>query len=187
MKISLTLKAISQVILALLVIASFLLSGIPPVGNGRAANPRVAYVYLNDTTARDRFNTMLTGKGITVDPYTLVEAATADFTPDQTIILSDDSGNTGGFPQAVVNNIQNSSKPILGIGFGGLVYYSQTGMLINMAGSITASAYDVHAADIYAPIWQTPNQVSLLNQVMSIYSAAVSMYAYLTIPIPSNT
>ena len=119
MKVSFNVKALTQIILALSVIFSVLLTGIAPIGSGQAANPRVAYVYLSDTTARDLFNTMLTSKGITVDPYTVTEAATADFSPDQTIILSDDSGMTGGFPPDTVNNIQNSAKPVLGIGLEG--------------------------------------------------------------------
>ena len=177
-KISRNFKAIAQGILALSVIFSVLQTGIAPVGSGQAANPRVAYVYLSDTIARDRFNTMLTGKGITVDLYTVDQAATANFSPDQTIILSDDSGITGGFPPDPFNNIQNSTKPVLGIGLGGLVFFGQASLFINAGGSISASAYDVHAADIYAPIWQSPNQVSLLNQVMSIYNAAIAVYAF---------
>ncbi len=172
------LKGVARCFLVLLIVSSFLLTGIGPVGSGQAAAPRVAYIYLFDTTTRDQFNTMLTGKGITVDLYTLTEAASADFSPDNTIILSDDSGGLGGIPPGTFNNIQTYAKPVLGIGLGGVVFFSQAGATMVQGGSISASAYDVHAADIYAPIWQTPNQVSRLNQVMSIYNAAVSIYSY---------
>lgn len=178
MKKILNFKAVLQSLLVLLLIFSVLLTGIAPIGSGQAASPRVAYVYISDTTTRDQFNTMLTGKGITVDNYTVSEAATANFTPDDTIILSDDSGGPGGFPPNAFNNIQSSAKPVLGIGLGGVVFFGQASLLMTQGGSSLASAYDVHAADIYVPIWQTPNQVSLLNQVMSIYTAAVSIWVY---------
>jgi hypothetical protein len=174
------IKAIAQCIWVTLIISSFLLTSMGPVGSGQAAAARVAYIYLLDTTTRDQFITMLTGKGITVDAYTLTEAATADFTQDQTIILADDSGGLGGFPPGTFNNIQTYAKPVLGIGLGGVVFFGQAGVTMAQGGTTTATAYDVHAADIYAPIWQTPNQVSLLNQVMSAYTAAVSIYAYYT-------
>ncbi len=168
-----------------LVILSTLLSGGIPAAPARAAAPRVAYVYLMDTTTRDKFNTMLTGKGVTVDAYNETQAGTADFSVDQAIIIADDAGNTGGIDPTAFTNIQNSAKPVVGIGQGGIVFFAQASLVIGQLPSVSASAYNTHAADPYAPIWQTPNQVSLINQAMAIYNAAVDVLA-LSSPIPSQ-
>ena len=140
---------------------------------------------------RDDFNTMLTGKGITVDAYDLTTAAlaTTDFSVDDSIIIADDAGATGGIPSDLVTKITSSLKPVLGIGLGGSVFFHQTGALFTRGAlSTSGSAYDVHAGDSYAPIWQTPNQVSLLFQNMNIYSAAVPVYAYtITDTVQSET
>jgi hypothetical protein len=160
------------------VMISILFTGAIPTRIGEAAAPRVAYVYLYDTTTRDKFDTMLTSKGVTVDLYDMTQAATADFSPDQTIIIADDAGVTGSIPPDAFTNIQNSGKSILGIGMGGLVFSSQASLQITAGGSISASAYDVHAADKYAPIWTLPNYIYLAEQDMSVYSTAVSLYAF---------
>ena len=171
-------KTIGIGLLAALMLPGLLTGGAPQRG-ALAAGERVAYVYLADTATRDKFNTMLTGKGITVDAYDEVQAATANFIPDQTIIIADDAGATGSIPQAVIFNIQNSGKPVVGIGLGGLVFFNQAGGLITAGGSIHTSAYDVHAADPYAPIWEAPNHVSLIRQAVALYNtAAVPVYAF---------
>ena len=118
------LKTIVAGLLAALMLLPALLTGGAPQRGALAAGERVAYVYLSDTATRDKFNTMLTGKGITVDAYDEVQAVTANFIPDQTIIIADDAGATGSIPLAVILNIQNSGKPVVGIGLGGLVFFN---------------------------------------------------------------
>ncbi len=174
------IKRVLSRLFAGVVILSILVFQNSPIQIEQAAAPRVAYVYAADTTARDLFNTMLTGSGITVDLYDLNQAglATTTFNLDQTIIISDDAGAVGPLPGGAFDNIQNSGKPVVGIGAGGLMFFDQASLLINSGGSISSAAYNVHAADYYAPIWQTPNQVSLLNQSMAIYNLPVSVYAF---------
>ena len=175
---------------ALIILATLLNGGVAP-GSVQAATPRVAYLYLFNISLRDDFNTMLTAKGLAVDAYdlTTAELATTSFSSDDSIIIADDAGATGGIPPDLVTKISSSLKPVVGIGLGGSVFFNQSGALFTRGAlSTTGSAYDVHAGDSYAPIWQTPNQVSLLFQNMNIYSAAVPVFAYtITDTVQSET
>jgi hypothetical protein len=173
-------------LLALFVL-SLLLPGSYSVRTTRAANPRVAYIYLNDPTiTADAFNSILTGRGVDVDLFTDAQAAASGvtFSNDDVIILADDLGITGSFQS--YNNIRDSNKPVVGIGLGGVVFLNRVNPPVVGSGagfSLSGSAYDVHLADPYAPIWSSPSPVSQNNQAMSIYSAAVSVYP-LSIPEP---
>jgi hypothetical protein len=166
--------------IALVILATMLNGGFAP-GNVQAAPHHVAYLYLFNTTLRDAFKTMLTTQGLAVDAYDLTTAmlATTSFSGDDSIIIADDAGATGGIPPGLVTKITASHKPVVGIGEGGSVFFAQTSALFTRGAlSTSGSAYNVHAGDSYAPIWQTPNQVSLLFQNMNIYSAAVPVYTY---------
>ncbi|HVN55601.1 MAG TPA: hypothetical protein VMT46_14805 [Anaerolineaceae bacterium] len=145
-----------------------------------AAPPRVAYVYGSDPAhTANAFNTMLTGRGITVDLYSDQQAALAatDFTPDQAIIISDDPDNTGGFDS--FNNIWNSGKPVVAIGNWGSQFLGMT-TLPTFAGVpiVPTSSYQAHVADPTAPVWSTPSPVSQINQTLALYTLAVSVNAY---------
>jgi hypothetical protein len=153
---------------------------------GQAAPPisRVAYVYGGlITDSANAYNTMLTSRGITVDVYNDLAASTANFGPDQTIIISDDMDLAAGFIS--YNNIWNSGKPVVAIGDWGKQYLTMTSMppITGGTGFITTSIYDAHVADPTAPIWSLPSPVSQINQYLSLYSAAVSVNA-LGIPTP---
>jgi hypothetical protein len=149
-----------------------------------SAAGRVAYIYGSSadpsaTAMRDLFVNMLTGKGLSVDSYdetTLLLAAT-DLSPDQAVIVADDAGATGG---SYYQKILAAHKPVVAIGSGGATFFAQAGLTEVTGGGLAtgASAYDVHAADPYAPIWTTPDPVFLQNQTKAIYSAAVNAFAF---------
>ena len=140
----------------------------------------MAYIYgFDHTITADAFNTLLTGRGITVDLFTDAQAAlaTADFSPDQAIIVADDMDPTGGF--FAFNNIWNSAKPVVAIGQWGSTFLTMaTPPWLPAGGFITPpDTYSAHVADPTAPIWSTPSPVSQINQSLALYTQAVALYA----------
>jgi hypothetical protein len=141
---------------------------------------RVAYIYGTDPSATaNAFNTFLTGRGITVDLFSDAQAAlaTADFSPDDTIIIGDDMDVTGGF--FAFDNIQNSGKPVVAIGNWGSQFLIEANLPMISGGTgflTTASDYAAHVADPYAPVWSSPSPVSQINQYLALYTQAVSVY-----------
>lgn len=147
---------------------------------------RVAYVYgFDQTLSADKFNTVLGGRGVTVDLYSDLQAVNASFVPDQAIIISNDIDVTGGFVSAA--NIQSSGKPVVAMGTWGQIFLNITGLPIASGGSITASAYNVHVADPTAPVWSTPNPVTQNFQTMAIYNVAAMPVIALGSPLPIQT
>ncbi len=165
-------------LLAALFLLSTVFAGSIPLHPARAAASRVAYIYGSDPSlTANAFNTMLTGRGVTVDLFSDAQAAlaTANFSLDQTIIIGDDMDVTGGF--FAFNNIYNSAKPVVAIGGWGSQYLTQANppWIPNGGFVPEPSTYAAHVADPTAPIWSSPSPVSQINQSLALYTQAVAV------------
>jgi len=167
-------KRLTQsVVIFVLVMTQFAAGPFQPTAQPvQAAPSRVAYVYGTDPTlTANKFKTMLYGRSVMVDLYSDTQAVKADFTPDQAIIIGDDMDVTGAF--FAYTAIQNSGKPVVAIGNWGLQFFRMDGLPVTSGPTIDASAYNVHVADPYAPVWSAPSPVTQNFQTMSIFSLAV--------------
>ncbi|MFQ5980459.1 MAG: right-handed parallel beta-helix repeat-containing protein [Candidatus Heimdallarchaeota archaeon] len=106
----------------------------------------VAYVYAGDTNDANAFKDLLDGKGYVTDLMTLAQAIPGAFDDYDLIILADDTGwnNDWGMDITQINAINDSGKPILGLGEGGYAYFGQIDLEI---GSTRPGNQGVHGND----------------------------------------
>lgn len=172
---------------AISVIASFAIA-VP----AHAAGERVTYIYETDTVARDSFKTLLELNGYTFASVALADVATYDFSTTNLIMVADDTA-TYSFDNATLTGtwdwgsseqvaaVNNSAKPVLGIGEGGGAYFDE----IDLAIGLLDSWYDDTGAalkpvDTTASIWTTPNTIpivgGLTGALFSVVGERMSVY-----------
>ncbi len=122
---------------------------------------RVAYIYATDTGSRDAFAAYLQGRGYQADLVVLGNVATYDFTPDQAIIVGDDTGSLSSWgTQAAVDQIKRTNKPVLGVGEGGYAFFGRLALAIGWGNGWHAGPQTgAIVVDAASSIWSTPNAV----------------------------
>jgi uncharacterized repeat protein (TIGR01451 family) len=140
----------------------------PPVQAQPAPDIKVAYVYNNDTAARDSFKNELELRGFAVTPITLTEAG-ADIDPNFSqyaiIIIGHD---TSGFPTAgwlgnglARDRIVRADKYTIGIGFGGALYFDTLKLDIGFSSGVTGLSAGVQAVNPGDSLWSSPHVLPL--------------------------
>ncbi|HET7088065.1 MAG TPA: hypothetical protein VFL17_05400 [Anaerolineae bacterium] len=141
---------------------------------GPTTPPRVAYIYDTDTASRDSFDAMLTSRGFTVDLVPLGSAASYDFSPDEVIIVGNDTGTAGNWdaPDAIAN-VDGAGKPIVGVGEGGSSFFDDINIFIDWGQSWSASGDSVYVVDPANLLWSTPIPISIPgSNVVKLYTQA---------------
>jgi len=144
----------------------------------QAAPPRIAYIYTSDTSSRDSFNALFTGRGVQVDLVPVGNVSNFDFSNDQTILIGDDTGNLGtwGDPSTVtatIAAIRRADKPIIGIGEGGYAFFGKLGAAIGYPNGAHGSEALMYAVLPSHSIYATPNPIAMPpDRVLRLYVAS---------------
>lgn len=122
---------------------------------------RVAYVYNDDTAARDSYTRLLNDRGLAVDAVTLAAAAGWDFSPYLAIIIANDTNISDG-SGAAVTNINNAGKPILGVAGGGYDFFNKLSLAIgnNRADD---SGKEATVVDADQPVYDAPYPIATVT------------------------
>jgi uncharacterized repeat protein (TIGR01451 family) len=132
---------------------------------------RVAYVYNDDTAARDSYTRLLNDRGLAVDAVTLGASETWDFKPYLAIIIADDTNvrsGWGGSPTAL-DNIKDAGKPIVGVARGGYFFFNALSLAIGNNG-VAAAGKEVTVVDGDQPVYDAPYPIA------AVTGAALGLY-----------
>ena len=155
---------------------------------GPTTPPRVAYIYDTDTASRDSFDAMLTSRGFTVDLVPLGSAASYDFSPDEVIIVGNDTGTAGNWdaPGAIAN-VDGAGKPIVGVGEGGSSFFDDINIFIDWGQSWGASGDGIYVVDPTNLLWSTPIPISIPgSNVVKLYTQSSPYQAVYNPTLLSN-
>jgi hypothetical protein len=144
--------------------------------------PKIAYVYHTGSTPDDVaiYNTVLNPRHFLVTDVSTAEAETFDFNSVNTILLADQAGANAGQlwlgSDLSWQRIRDSKRPILGIGQGGLAFYTKLGLAISGPLSMGMSnSQQVTPLNPASRVYQNPFFL-WMNSPLTLFSSGVQAY-----------
>jgi len=141
-----------------------------------------AFIYTGESADANVYKAFLDSIGVQTTLIEIADVSSADLTSFGLIIIGSNTGYMGnwGDPSAVAN-IQNSGKPVLGLGFGGASFFQQMGLSINWSnGWIRLDTPQIYCVDPSLAIFNTPNLISIPeDHIIELYtnSSYIAEYA----------
>ncbi|NJM39996.1 MAG: hypothetical protein HC853_04080, partial [Anaerolineae bacterium] len=127
---------------------------------------KIAYIYKDDLPTAKAYKLFLDQRGMEASLVTVGEAEGFDFKETRTIIIADDTitptlvaGPTWAGSSKALSNIVNSGKYIVGLGYGGTLYFQRIQLEIGNGSPL--SGLSTEALNPGHPIWQSPNAIAL--------------------------
>ena len=130
----------------------------------------VAIVYSSDSSWANDFAVLLSDNDHTTTLIEMADVSSTSFALFDLILVDSRTGATAEWgDSASVAKIQDSDKPVLGLGFGGTGLFEEMGLSINWSNAWTdvdststsiASTY-IHAVDPSSTLFSTPNVISV--------------------------
>lgn len=130
----------------------------------------------------------MAAKGITVDLVSNENAATWNYSNCDLIIIGSDTYSEPHEwqPSAAVSVINDSQKPILGLGLGGTCFFGKLNLYIGWPQASGGTKQETYVVDPTHPIFRYPKNISIpMNGTINLYELGVYCESiYLPSPIP---
>lgn len=142
----------------------------------------VVYIYDSDLSAAELYALLLEENGFSVDLIPLRNVVGTDFSDYGVIAIGGETGDTSvwGTPAAVAQ-INDSRKPIIGIGEGGYAFFGKLGLDTGYPRGAHSSIHtDIYVEDPDHPIFNTPMEIAIpSSKVIQLYTFSGSVEIYL--------
>ena len=153
---------------------------------GGMSLPRVAYIFSHKTEVAESFQSLLGSYGC---PTTLIRRADVAATPldtyDLVIVANDTRYETTWSDPNTVAAIEDSGKPVVGLGDGGYDFYGLLGLSIGSPNGGHGSKNSIEAIDPNSSLFSTPYHIEIpRDRVLQLYTETkhVGLYFWPTIP-----
>jgi len=137
----------------------------------------VAYIFSSDTASADSYKSLLQDNGYSATLIPMSEVATTDLSIYDLIIVGNDTGFKYEWgDSASVSAIQNSEKPIIGLGFGGACLFQQMGLSINWGHGMLWTGSSIYVVEPEHDIFNSPNPISVpADHIVQLYSPSCTV------------
>lgn len=154
----------------------------------------VVYIYSTDSATATGYKKLLEENGFVVDLVAQKTILSTNLGSYACILIGPDTGNLtswstnpwGDAASKLANYVRASSRPVLGLGYGGSLLFQAIGLRINFGNSAINSTgdTDVYVVDARHPVWRSPARISIpSNGVVTLYSSN-SSYVAMHYPSP---
>ncbi len=150
---------------------------------------KLAYIYYDDPTTANSYNSFLTSEGFSIDLIDVDIITTGTFDTHDIIIIGPDLGSGGGLymSMAKVSIVNDSGAPIIGLGNGGYAFFGLNGISLYIGydeGSSTIDITNIDVVDDAHAIFNTPNDLPSGN--IQLYSPGSRVYFIPLATVPGN-
>jgi outer membrane protein assembly factor BamB len=147
----------------------------------------LAYIYSTDATSALSYKSLLDANGYSATLIPLSDVATTDFSTYAALIIGSDTGSMSSWSDiASVSAVQDSSKPIIGLGEGGYALFGQLELDTGHPQGWHGSRNSIYVVDASHTIFKMPNAISIpRSKEILLYSSTEHVGIYLP-EIPSN-
>jgi outer membrane protein assembly factor BamB len=145
----------------------------------------VAFIYSTDDTSASSYKALLETDGLGVDLVLNSTAQTWNYTRDKLIIIGNDTGMLNYWePSAAVAAIDNTGKPVLGLGEGGYSFFGKLGLNIGYAhGRHNAFSSHLYVDDPSHQIFNYPKNITVpSDQIIQLYNSTPAVDI---VPVPA--
>jgi len=148
--------------------------------------PRVAYIFSHKSEVAETFQSLLESYGC---PTTLIKRADVAATPldtyDLVIVANDTRYETTWSDPNTVAAIEDSGKPVIGLGDGGYDFYGLLGLSIGSPNGGHGNKNSIDAINPDSALFRTPYHIEIpQDRVLQLYTETkhVGLYFWPTIP-----
>lgn len=147
----------------------------------------IAYVYSTDTTTANSYKDFLEGKDYPTNLIHMDSIVTGMFADYGLILIGTDTGYTRTWGDSgKVAAVNDSGKPIIGLGEGGYAFFGKLILAIGWGHGYHGSITEIIVVDSSHDVFNTPNNLGVsTDQTISIYSPTGNVGIYLPAP-PEN-
>ena len=152
--------AIAAIILLYVLMVPPVISGLE--GEHAEMSISVAYIYSSDTSSANSYKSLLDSNGYPTTLISMSNVADTDFSGYSVIIIGSDTGSMSTWGDTTsISVIEDSGKPIIGLGKGGYGFFRKLGLNtakrgLKWEGLYNISVYVEHPTHI---IFKTPNEI----------------------------
>ncbi len=150
---------------------------------------KIAYIFNSnsspDSSAAITYRSFLDSSGYSTTLIKMSEALSADYSSYNAIFIGDGTGSLNLWgDSSLVGAIDNSAKPIIGLGEGGYAYFGRLSLKIGWANGWHGPNYKVVAVQPLHTIFNTPNSITIPpDSIVTLYNAPVNEVG-IYIPVP---
>lgn len=134
-----------------------------------------AYIYDDDLSTTNAFKDLLDSNAISTTLVQLDNVDGTDFSSYDAILVGHDTSTVNGWSgsAAARGKVQNSGKPVLGLGRGGSFLFEELDLHIGWGQSwLSTNRTDVYAVNAAHPIWKAPYDVYVpYNRLVTLYDS----------------
>ena len=150
--------------------------------------PSVAYIYHDEVESAKDYQTLLNSYGCSTTLIPSHEVATTGFDAYDLIITGTDTGYlTTWTDEQNVAAVENSGKPVVGLGNGGYWYFGQLGLSIGNPYGGYSSKTSIEVDDPNNSLFSTPYAIDIPDdRVLQLYTETRNIEIYLWPTIPET-
>jgi len=149
--------------------------------------PHVLHIYDNDIAAAESFQSLLADYRCSADLIDIADVATAPLNSYDLIIVGNDTGSTadwGSIESVAV--IEDSGKPVLGLGEGGYAFFGKLGLSIGWPNGMHSDDNSLYAIEPNSPLFSTPYPIDIPDDgILKLYTESSLVTLYLS-PVPET-
>jgi hypothetical protein len=149
--------------------------------------PLVAYIHSYNIEAAQSFQSLLVAYGCSTTLIGIDDIPAAALDSYDIIIVGNDSGSMSQWGDVEsVTAIENSGRPIIGLGEGGYAFFGQLGLSIGWPNGMHGSHTSIYAIDSNHSLFNSPYSIDVpQDMILQLYmeSYYVTMYLY---PVPET-
>ena len=183
------MKRIKGIITAAIVLVSFLIV-INPVAGGSG---KIAYIYPDgDLTVAAPYKAFLDAHGYSTTLIPVSSVTSTNFSVYDLIIIGGNTGNSdwnsgSHVPSAAATAVNNSGKPILGLGDGGSYFFEAFSLNIRWGNGMYNNYTNIYVVDKTHQIFNTPYHINVpAGNIIQLYSSASSVLEIHMNTVPPN-
>ncbi len=147
--------------------------------------PSVAYIYRDSFTRANEYSTFLIANGYVVSLINMTDILSVNLNIFDIIIIGDDTSygyNWGTIEQVRAINV--SSKPILGMSYGGSSFFEQLSLNIGWGNTWESTGDSLNITNADHQVFNTPTAIPKINP-LKICNTTVDLRA-VYVPVPTS-
>ncbi|KYK38511.1 MAG: hypothetical protein AYK18_17005 [Theionarchaea archaeon DG-70] len=152
--------------------------------NSWTGNQLAAYVYDYELDTADSFKSLLGYNGIPVALVHIEDVPSTDFSSCSLILIGPDTGWGDKWgDEATVSKLNQSEKPILGLGEGGSAFFGKLGLDIGWGKGWHGKKTGIYVVDASHPIYDAPFPITIPgDRILDLYTTTQHVGIYVKQP-----